>query len=198
MRFSSDALSKGPSGYSSKGLNPVKNEPMTGRTGNKSKDISVNKQDRTAVMSESFTEQSVDASGSAFVAPRHDWSNAEVAKLVSETFGLRVSDVSISDDGETKVTVVDGDNFPLVLKGTLELMVPTEAGYLTNLSLSDVGLLLEANKYLGHRGVAAIAQLIEVRTAGSEDTSASVNDITHHSYNNATAQHQSTPKRKTK
>ena len=183
MRFSSDALSKGPSGYSSEGLSPVRSEPMTGRTGNKSMDISVNKQDQTAVMSESFTERSVDAFGSAFVAPRHDWSNAEVAKLVSETFGLRVSDVSLSEDGATKVTVVDGDNFPLVLMGTLELSVPTEVGYLTNLSLSDVGLLLEANKYLGHRGVAAVTQLIEARSPRTEETSGLSNGVDHGSYN---------------
>ena len=176
----------------------AKDEPLTGRCGNNQKDITLNNQDPTAVMSGSFTGQSIDASGSAFVAPRHDWSNAEVAKLVSETFGLRVSDVSLTEDAETKVTVVDGDNFPIVLTGTLDLTVPTELGCLTNLSLSDVGLLLEANKFLGHRGVAAIAQLIEARSALTEVTTAIVNGVAHGSYNKTTAQHQSTQERKTK
>ena len=93
-----------------------------------------------------------------------DWSKLEVVSLLGETLELEVLDFNTSTTCAAEVNVVHGDNYPLVFDGCFELSVIVEEGYLANLSVSDLGLLLEVNKYLGNRGAAAVAELIASRS----------------------------------
>jgi hypothetical protein len=92
------------------------------------------------------------------------WSKQEVIALLREALNLPISDFSTSSTCAAEVMVVQGDNFPLVFEGCFALSVLVEDGDLANLTVSELGLLLEANKYMGNRGASAVAELIARRS----------------------------------
>jgi hypothetical protein len=93
-----------------------------------------------------------------------DWSEDEVIALLREAFDLNITDFSTSSTCAAEVTVFSGVNGSLFFDGCLALNIEAEDGDLVNLSVSELGLLLEANKYMGRRGVAAVAELIASRS----------------------------------
>ena len=99
-----------------------------------------------------------------FAHKASDWSKHEVVSLLAETLELEVLDFNTSTTCAAVVNVIQGDNYPLIFDGCFELSVIVEEGYLANLSVSDLGLLLEANKFLGNRGAAAVAELFASRS----------------------------------
>ncbi len=99
-----------------------------------------------------------------FACQPSDWSKDEVVSLLAETLELEVFDFNTSKTCAAEVTATHGDNYPLIFDGYFSLRVVVEEGYLANLSVSDLGLLLEANKYLGNRGATAVAELLASRS----------------------------------